>query len=115
MYKWALKTQKVNFQEKVLATTKNLDFAANKSKDIIENVKKVIIGKDSEIEFCVIALLCEGHVLIEDAPGLGKTVLAKSLAKSTDLSFSRIQFTPDLLPADVTGVSIYNQKTENFS
>ena len=109
------KNQKVNFQEKVLATTKNLDFAANKSKDIIENVKKVIIGKDSEIEFCVIALLCEGHVLIEDAPGLGKTVLAKSLANSTDLSFSRIQFTPDLLPADITGVSIYNQKTETFN
>ena len=98
-----------------MTTIKNLDFAAEKSKNIIENVKKDIIGKDSEIEFCVIALLCEGHVLIEDAPGLGKTVLAKSLANSTNLSFSRIQFTPDLLPADITGVSIYNQKTENFN
>ena len=98
-----------------MTTIKNLDFAAKKSKNIIENVKKVIIGKDSEIEFCVIALLCEGHVLIEDAPGLGKTALAKSLANSTNLSFSRIQFTPDLLPADITGVSIYNQKTENFN
>jgi len=105
----------MDFQEKALVTTKNLDFAANKSKDIIENIKKVVIGKDSEIEFCVIALLCGGHILIEDVPGLGKTVLAKSLANSTDLSFSRIQFTPDLLPADVTGVSIYNQKTETFN
>ena len=98
-----------------MTTTKNLDFATKKSTNIIENIKKVIIGKDSEIEFCVIALLCGGHVLIEDAPGLGKTVLAKTLANSTNLSFSRIQFTPDLLPADVTGVSIYNQKTENFN
>ena len=98
-----------------MTTTKNLDFATKKSTNIIENIKKVIIGKDSEIELCVIALLCGGHVLIEDAPGLGKTVLAKTLANSTNLSFSRIQFTPDLLPADVTGVSIYNQKTENFN
>ena len=90
-----------------MTTTKNLDFATKKSTNIIENIKKVIIGKDSEIELCVIALLCGGHVLIEDAPGLGKTVLAKTLANSTNLSFSRIQFTPDLLPADVTGVSIY--------
>ncbi len=94
---------------------KNLSMATSKSKDIIENVKRVIIGKDSEIEFCVIALLCEGHILIEDAPGLGKTVLAKSLANSTNLSFNRIQFTPDLLPSDVTGISIYNQKTERFN
>ena len=98
-----------------MTTTKNLDFATKKSTNIIENIKKVIIGKDSEIELCVIALLCGGHVLIVDAPGLGKTVLAKTLANSTNLSFSRIQFTPDLLPADVTGVSIYNQKTENFN
>ena len=98
-----------------MTTTKNLDFATKKSTNIIENIKKVIIGKDSEIELCVIALLCGGHVLIEDAPGLGKTVLAKTLANSTNLSFSRIQFTPELLPADVTGVSIYNQKTENFN
>ena len=81
---------------------------------IIDNVKKVIIGKDDAIRLGVIALMCQGHVLIEDVPGVGKTMLAKCLARSTRCSFSRIQFTPDLLPSDVTGVSIYNQKTSEF-
>ena len=81
---------------------------------IIANVKKVIIGKDGAIRLGVIALMCQGHVLIEDVPGVGKTMLAKSLARSTGCSFSRIQFTPDLLPSDVTGVSIFNQKTNEF-
>ena len=81
---------------------------------IIDNVKKVIVGKDDAIRLGVITLMCQGHVLIEDVPGVGKTMLAKSLACSTGCSFSRIQFTPDLLPSDVTGVSIFNQKTNEF-
>jgi MoxR-like ATPase len=78
------------------------------------NIEKVIYGKHNEIRLCLVALLCEGHVLIEDVPGVGKTVLAKSLAKSIGLQFKRIQFTPDLLPSDVTGVSIYNQLSTYF-
>ena len=81
---------------------------------IIANVEKVIIGKQEEVRLALIALLCRGHVLIEDVPGVGKTILARSLATSTGCSFRRIQFTPDLLPSDVTGVSIYNQKTGDF-
>ena len=81
---------------------------------IIDNVTKVIVGKDDAIRLGVIALMCQGHVLIDDVPGVGKTMLAKSLARSTGCSFSRIQFTPDLLPSDVTGVSIFNQKTGEF-
>ena len=81
---------------------------------IINNVEKVIIGKRAEIELVVIALICRGHALIEDVPGVGKTMLARSLARSTGCSFKRIQFTPDVLPSDVTGVSVYNQKTGDF-
>ena len=81
---------------------------------IIENVEKVIVGKNEELKLIVTGLLCQGHVLIEDVPGVGKTVLARALARSTGCSFKRIQFTPDLLPSDVTGVSIYNQKTGDF-
>ena len=81
---------------------------------VITNVERVIIGKHEEIELALLALLCQGHVLIEDVPGVGKTVLAKSIARSVGCTFKRIQFTPDLLPSDVTGVSIYNQKTGEF-
>ena len=81
---------------------------------IVENVERVIIGKHAEVELALVAMLCRGHVLIEDVPGVGKTVLAKSLAKSIGCSFRRIQFTPDLLPSDVTGVSVFNQKTREF-
>ena len=81
---------------------------------IIANVERVIIGKTEAVRLALIALLCQGHVLIEDVPGVGKTILARSLAKSTGCTFRRIQFTPDLLPTDVTGVSIYNQKTGDF-
>jgi MoxR-like ATPase len=81
---------------------------------IIENVNRVIIGKRAEIRLTVIGLLCQGHVLIEDVPGVGKTVMAKALAKSIGSSFSRIQFTPDMLPSDVTGVSVFNQQTHQF-
>ncbi|MDZ4278899.1 MAG: MoxR family ATPase [Dehalococcoidia bacterium] len=81
---------------------------------ILANVERVIIGKADEVRLALIALMCRGHVLIEDVPGVGKTILARSLARSTGCSFRRIQFTPDLLPTDVTGVSIYNQKTADF-
>ena len=78
------------------------------------NVQKVIVGKDEVIDLALVAVLCEGHILIEDVPGIGKTTLAKALAASLGLSFRRIQFTPDLLPSDVTGVNIFNQKTQDF-
>ena len=81
---------------------------------IIANVEQVIVGKRSAIEMILIALLCEGHVLIEDVPGIGKTTLAKAIAKSSGCSFRRIQFTPDLLPSDVTGISYFNQKQSEF-
>ncbi|HEX2324091.1 MAG TPA: MoxR family ATPase [Chloroflexota bacterium] len=81
---------------------------------IVTNVERVIVGKHAEVELALISLLCGGHILIEDVPGVGKTMLARSLAKSVGCTFKRIQFTPDLLPSDVTGVTIYNQKTGEF-
>ncbi len=81
---------------------------------VINNVEKVIVGKAEPVAFSLIAVICKGHILIEDVPGVGKTVLTKAIARSIGCSFKRIQFTPDLLPSDVTGVSIYNQKTNNF-
>ena len=80
----------------------------------IDNVERVIVGKAQAIALTLVALLCNGHVLIEDVPGVGKTVLAKSLARSIGASFRRIQFTPDLLPSDITGVEIYNQQLRRF-
>jgi len=84
------------------------------AQSVLENVERVIVGNRDTVELLLVALLCEGHVLIEDVPGVGKTMLAKSLARSMDCSFARIQFTPDLLPTDITGVSIYNQKSADF-
>lgn len=81
---------------------------------LIENVEQVIVGKRQAIEFIMVALLCEGHVLLEDVPGSGKTMLARSIAASLGISFKRIQCTPDLLPNDITGVSIFNQKNGEF-
>ncbi len=81
---------------------------------VIESVERVILGKRSVIEKLLIAFLCEGHVLIEDVPGVGKTMLARALAASLGCSFRRIQFTPDMLPSDVTGVSIFNLKAQEF-
>ena len=81
---------------------------------IVDNVERVIVGKRPQVELAVMTLMCGGHLLIEDVPGVGKTMLARSLARSSGCSFSRIQFTPDLLPTDVTGVSVYNQQTTNF-
>ena len=92
------------------------DFGPNRklSLEIIANVEKVIVGKSTAVELGVVALMCQGHALIEDVPGVGKTMLARSIARSTGCEFKRIQFTPDLLPSDVTGVSIYNQKSGEF-
>ena len=81
---------------------------------LVDNVEKVIFGKRTAIELTVIGLLCQGHLLIEDVPGVGKTMLARSLARSIGCNFGRIQFTPDMLPSDITGVSVYNQKTREF-
>lgn len=81
---------------------------------IVDNIEKVIVGKHSSVQLTVLGLLCQGHMLIEDVPGTGKTVLAKSIAKSVGCKFQRIQFTPDMLPTDVTGVSVFNQKTREF-
>jgi MoxR-like ATPase len=81
---------------------------------VIANIEKVIIGKRETVELAVMGLLCQGHLLIEDVPGVGKTMLARSLARSIGCSFSRIQFTPDMLPSDVTGVSIFNQVSREF-
>ncbi|MDR2932969.1 MAG: MoxR family ATPase [Oscillospiraceae bacterium] len=81
---------------------------------IIENIERVIVDKRREIELVLTALLCRGHILIEDVPGVGKTSIASALAKSLDCSFKRIQFTPDIMPADITGFSVYNPKTGDF-
>ena len=81
---------------------------------VLANVERVIVGKHHEVRLALVALLCRGHLLIEDVPGTGKTVLAKAIARSLGCSFRRIQFTPDLLPSDVTGLSIYNQKSQEF-
>ena len=81
---------------------------------VVANVARVIVGKDEVIELCLVALLCEGHVLLEDVPGIGKTTLAKAIARSVGCTFRRIQFTPDLLPSDVTGILYFNQKAQDF-
>lgn len=82
--------------------------------EVVANVEKVIVGMGGSIELALVALLCEGHILIEDVPGTGKTTLAKALARSLGCSFRRIQFTPDLLPSDVTGIYYFNQKKQDF-
>jgi MoxR-like ATPase len=89
-----------------------IEEAANK---LVGNINRVIVGKRDAIHLVLVALFCEGHVFIEDVPGIGKTMLAKSTAKSLDCSFKRIQFTPDLLPSDVTGIYYFNQKTSEFT
>jgi MoxR-like ATPase len=83
-------------------------------KRILGNIQRVIVGKDEVIQLLLAAVLCEGHVLLEDVPGTGKTTLARALAVSLGCTFRRIQFTPDLLPSDVTGISWFNQKTQEF-
>ena len=88
--------------------------AQAKIKQLVDNISRVIIGKHQAVEQSVIALLCGGHLLIEDVPGVGKTMLARSVARSTGCTFGRIQFTPDLLPSDITGVTIFNQQSGEF-
>jgi MoxR-like ATPase len=92
-------------------TVKNVQEPAER---VVANVEHVIVGKHLEVRMALVALLCEGHILIEDVPGVGKTMLAKAISRSVGCTFRRIQFTPDLLPSDVTGLSIYNQKTQEF-
>lgn len=91
-----------------------IDKIQNLGEKLKNNLRSVIVGKDDAIVLTIVAFLCQGHILIEDVPGVGKTMLARSLAKSLGCSFKRIQFTPDMLPSDVTGVSIYNQNTREF-
>ncbi len=83
-------------------------------KKLVGNLEKVIVGKRQSLDMIMVGLLCQGHILIEDVPGVGKTVLARSLAKSLGCSFNRLQFTPDMLPSDVTGVSIFDQMKRTF-
>ena len=87
---------------------------ARRAGHIAASIASVVLGKEEIIRACVVALLAGGHVIVEDFPGVGKTLLAKSLARSVDCHFARVQFTPDLLPSDVTGVSVFNQKTGEF-
>ena len=87
---------------------------AETAQRVRDSVARVIIGKDDLIELVLVAVLCEGHILFEDVPGIGKTTIAKALARSFDSSFRRIQFTPDLIPSDVTGITFYNQRTGEF-
>ena len=89
----------------------DIQATANK---IVESVERVMVGKRQSVQLTVLGLLCQGHILIEDVPGVGKTVLAKSIARSVGCKFQRIQFTPDMLPSDVTGVSVFNQQTREF-
>lgn len=93
----------------------NIESAGAKISALKSNISKVIIGRESAIDKILICLIADGHVLLEDVPGTGKTKLAKSLALSIDSKFSRIQFTPDLLPADITGLNIYNRQEEKFN
>jgi MoxR-like ATPase len=92
----------------------NFSKAQQLAQKIIANIEKVMVGKQGAVQLAVIALISQGHLLIEDAPGVGKTMLARSLAKSINCAFKRIQFTPDMLPGDVTGVTVYNQKIGDF-
>lgn len=92
----------------------DIAYVQNLAQRLRENVAQVIVGKDEVVDQLLVALFCEGHVLLEDVPGIGKTMLAKTLAASLGISFQRIQFTPDLLPSDIVGVSVYNRKTDDF-
>jgi MoxR-like ATPase len=100
--------------EPIIAGMETSDVVHRVADAFMANVARAIVNKEEEIRLCLVTLLCGGHLLIEDVPGVGKTMLAKSLARSLDCTFRRIQFTPDLLPSDVTGVRAFNQKTNDF-
>jgi MoxR-like ATPase len=97
-----------------VASERSTDWFAKRFDDIASNIEKVIQGKREVVELTILCLMAEGHALIEDVPGVGKTILAKSLARSIDCSFHRLQFTPDLLPSDVTGVSVWDREMSEF-
>ena len=97
-----------------MTQTDEIRLVQESARSVRQNVSRVIVGKEEVIDLLMVALLCEGHVLFEDVPGIGKTTLAKSLAKSLGCTFQRIQFTPDLLPSDITGISYFNQKKGEF-
>lgn len=103
-----------NMEETLTLTEEEAVRAAQTIETILQNVNRVILGKSETVSLVVLALLAEGHVLLEDVPGVGKTSLVSAVARSVDCAFQRIQFTPDLMPSDVTGFSIYNQKTGEF-
>jgi MoxR-like ATPase len=97
-----------------METSKDLEEMRQLARGLAENIQRVIRGKDEQVELSLVALLSGGHLLIEDVPGVGKTMLAKALARSFDGSYCRIQFTPDLLPSDVTGTTVFDQKSSEF-
>jgi MoxR-like ATPase len=103
----------MNQSSMTLSSSSSISFAAF-SQAVQENIARVVVGKRDVVEMLLVALLADGHVLLEDVPGIGKTTLAKALAASVDCSFARIQFTPDLLPSDVTGINFFNQKNQEF-
>src|SRR3981189_243249 len=100
--------------ESIIAGVGAVEVVTRVADAVMANVSRAIVNKEEEIRFCLVTLLCEGHLLIEDVPGVGKTMLAKSLARSLDCSFRRIQFTPNTLPSDLTGVRAFNQKVSDF-
>jgi MoxR-like ATPase len=104
----------VNVDRQALGREERLEASAATVERVIENIGRVVHASEETLRLCVLCLVSEGHLIIEDFPGVGKTMLAKAIARSLDCSFSRLQFTPDLLPSDVTGVNVFNQRSNEF-